>query len=110
MDVKALEAALAASVVVKACGQEWELRAPSLAEALRIQRGFHDAMPEDADERAQHYVDTGIQCILDTLEADVPRPLVERVVTRTGLIGSPLLKAAMVLCGLRVEEEDDLPT
>lgn len=110
MDVKELEAALSSSAVVSVCGQEWELRAPSLSEALKIQRGFHDAMPEDVDERAQHYVDTGIQCILDTLEVDVPRDLVERAVVRTGLIGSPLLKAAMTLCGLRAAEEDDLPT
>lgn len=118
MDVEALEKATAPSAEVRLMGQVFTLNAPSLKDAARIQRELGRASkdaPEDGDERYDAFIKASVDAVALCLVDDVPRPLLERVIVRSGIGLSPLVREARVLCGMDPPgaEEDpdpDLPT
>ena len=118
MDVKALEKTMADTVKVRLAGQTFTLKAPTMKRAAAIQHAAGRRLA-DAGEPTANNAHVMMEVCLDLVEEllveKVPRPLLEKVVTRSGMIRSPLVHQARVLCGDVVdgEEEDpdrDLPT
>ena len=118
MDIEALESALDGGKEVRLLGQTFTLRAPTLVEASRVQRAMglasRDA-PPDGDERYDAFIKASVDAVVLCLDEDVPRDLLERVIVRTGVAGSPLVTAARTLCGMDPPGDDedpdpDLPT
>ena len=119
MDIEALAKALDdATVEVRLLGQTFTLREPSLADAGRVQRKMALASrnaPDDEDTRYDGFIAATLDAVELCLVEPVPRHLLERVVVRTGIATSPLIRHARVLVGMDApgDEEDpdpDLPT
>ena len=118
MDIQALEAALTDTVKVTLVGQTFTLNAPSLKRAGDLQMALGRAVTdagEGEDDKAQAFMDSSVDAVMECLTDDIPRPLVEKVIVRTGTMASPLVRAARKLCGFdwTGSEEDpdqDLPT
>lgn len=119
MDLEAIRAKLRSEQVeVRLLGQTFTLNALSVAEAAPIQRQFGmrlAAAGEDEDRRSQAVVDSTMDAVAACLVEEVPRDVLERVVVRTGVILSPLMREAKRLAGIEWagDEEDpdrDLPT
>ena len=116
MDVKVLEKAVAEYVEVPLLGQVFTLKAPTMGKAAKLQFTHGHKMDRAKEADAPSVF---MECCLDTIELclveKVPRALLQKVVTRTGLVNSPLVTEARVLCGQiapGVEEDPDrdLPT
>ena len=118
MDIEALERTLSGDVEVSLLGQTFTLREPSLRDAARVQRRMGMAgagATKDEETRYDGFIAASVDAVELCLVEDVPRDVLERVITRTGVAASPLIQKARVLVGMDPPgaEEDpdaDLPT
>ena len=113
-----LEAAFADEIVVEHGGREYRLLQPSLSDASQVvSKWAAETEGKDADQ-ASAYVRAMARAVVITLQADgpVPQALAERIVVQSGMIGSPIGRAALKLCGFPapgaggVPREADVPT
>lgn len=118
MDIEALEKALGVPQQVRLYGQTFHLEVPPLRRGMELQRALGKAVTAaagDEDKRVQAFMDASVDAVEACLTDPVPRPLLEKIIVRSGVLMSPLVREARVLCGMDAPgaEEDpdpDLPT